>query len=110
MDTKEYNISRDILPRIKADLENTLAAYGKITQLRQKKMEQDLDQIKVYLNILENQSNSVTLKNRSAQKINRLLSWESKNTSHRKRQDELEDHFLELQKILVGLISKRFKY
>jgi hypothetical protein len=110
MNTKEYNIPRDILPRIKADLEKTLAAYGKVTQLRQKKMEQDIEQIKVYLNILENQTNDVTLKNRNAREINRILSWKEKNTSHRKQQDELEDHFLELQKILVGLISKRFKY
>jgi hypothetical protein len=110
----DKDMSWDFLSRLKADLEKTMAAYQAVDSLRAKKISQDLEQIKVYLNILENQRDSIKLNGKNSRKINRLLAWKAKtkkkNIAYRKQQDQLEDHFLELQKALVGLISKRFKY
>jgi hypothetical protein len=114
MQAREYDISGDYLPRLKADIEHTLSDYHKATSLRAKKIEQDMEQIKVYLEILENREGRVKLSPRASRKLQGLLNWRPKTprrkSTHRKRQDQLEDHFVEIQKALVGLISKRFKY
>jgi hypothetical protein len=110
----DYDISNDYVPRLKADLEKTLLDYQKATTLRAKRMEQDMEQIKVYLDILENRPEFLNLSSSATKKLHDVLSWKPKstrkNSTHRKQQDQLEEHFLELQKVLVGLISKRFKY
>ena len=62
MTPRELDISRDYLPRLKVDLEKTLTAYRKATALRARKIEQDLEQIKVYLDILENRPDKIKLK------------------------------------------------
>ncbi len=114
MTAGELDISRDYLPRFKKDLEKTLAAYRKATALRAQKIDQDMEQIKVYLDLLESRHDKIKLDPAAVKKLQGVLSWEPKNgrknSTHRKQQDQLERHFLELQKALVGLISKRFKY
>jgi hypothetical protein len=114
MNSADKEMSWDFLPRLKADLEKTMAAYSRVDQLRAKKIEQDLEQIKVYLNILENQRDTIKLNNKNSRKMSRLLAWkakaEKKSLPYNKQQDQLEKHLLELQKALVGLISRRFKY
>jgi len=114
MSPREFDISRDYLPRLKADLEKTLTAYRKAAALRARKIEQDTEQIKVYLEILENRRDKIKLSPATSKKLHGVLSWEPKNgrknATHRKQQDQLEKHFQELQKVLVGLISRRFKY
>jgi glycerophosphoryl diester phosphodiesterase len=114
MGPREYDISRDYLPRLKADIEHTIAAYRKASDLRARKIEQDLEQIKVYFEILEQRRDKVTLSQGASKKLNGVLTWKPKNPrknpTHRKHQDQLEKHFFEIQKVLVGLISKRFKY
>jgi hypothetical protein len=114
MSPRELDISREYLPHLKTDLEKTLSAYRKATALRAKKMDQDMEQIKVYLDLLENRNDKVKLSPAAIKKLHNVLTWEPKNgrknATHRKQQDQLEKHFVELQKVLVGLISKRFKY
>jgi hypothetical protein len=114
MTPRELDISRDYLPRLKTDLEKTLSAYRKATELRARKMDQDMEQIKVYLDLLENRGDKVKLSPAALKKLQGVLSWEPKNgrknAMHRKQQDQLEKHFIELQKVMVSLISKRFKY
>jgi hypothetical protein len=114
MGSKEINISRDYLPRLKADLEKTISSYKKATSFRAKKIEQDMEQIKIYLDILENRPDSIKLAPGASKKLRDVLSWQprdgKRNATHRRQQDQLEKHFLELQKVLVSLISKRFKY
>jgi len=114
MGAREHDIPREVLPRLKDVLNRTLAAYEKSSELREQKIEQDLEQVKVYLNVLENQSDEIKLSPRMSKKLEELFSWEPrakrKNASHRRQQDQLEDHFIEIQKVLVALISKRYKY
>jgi len=104
----------ELLIAIKEELDKTLKAYEQTRDLRAKKIEQDLKQIDVYLDILQNRADSAKLSEQSLRRLNRLLNWSpktrGKQKAHRKQQDQLEDHFLELQKLLVGLLSKGFKY
>ena len=114
MASKGPRTVNEILPHLKADLEKTLAEYDKATKLRAQKMLRETEQIKTYLELLESKSDDVKLTGRHLKKLHKLLAWEvrlhKKDLTHRRQQDSLEDHFLELQKVLVGLISRRFKY
>ncbi len=106
--------TRELLLLIKADLQKTLDIYRKATVDRAKKIEQDLEQINVYFEILESGEKSRTLNARIIKKINRLISWtdkaKTKSTTLKKQQDRFEDHFREIQKTLVILLSNKFKY
>jgi len=114
MNPKQNELPRDFLPRLKADINRTLAARKKACALREQKIEQDLEQVKVYLNILESQKGNIRLGSKVSRKLEGLFSWKpkinSKNISPRKQQDQLEEHIIEIQKVLVGLISKRFEH
>jgi hypothetical protein len=101
---------KDLLSRLKSELEKTEGAYGKVVSLRAKKIEQDREQIGVYLDILQSEISDIKINAKNSKKIDKVLSWKPKHKSCRKQQDELENHLLELQKLLVSLISKRFKY
>jgi hypothetical protein len=111
MTRKDQETTKAILPLLKADVQKTLEMYKKTVELRAKKIEQDMEQIKTYVNILEN-AQDAKLNPRVLKKLNKVLSWEMKSQKKtcRQQQDQIENHFLELQKSLVGLISKRFKY
>jgi hypothetical protein len=102
---------KNILPRLNADMAKTLEARKRIVDLRAKKIDQDLGQVNVYLNILENQKD-IKLNPRAIKKLDKLLSWKPKGKAktYADKQKELEKHFLDLQKFLIGLISKKFKY
>ena len=102
---------KDILPRLNADMAKTLESHKKIVDLRTKKIEQDFEQVHVYLNVLENQKD-IKLDSRAIKKLDKVLSWKpkAKAKTYSDKQRELEKHFLDLQKYLVGLISKKFKY
>jgi hypothetical protein len=104
----------ELLIHLKADLEQTLADYDKATQLRAKKMIRETEQIRTYIELLENKQDTTDLNSRSLRKLNKILVWQKKpgkkDLTQRKQQDRLEDHFQELQKVLVGLLSRRFKY
>jgi hypothetical protein len=106
------NHTREILQRIKDDLAKTLEAHKKIELLRAKKLEQDCQQIGVYFDVLESEIKAIRLNSKNSKKIEKILSWKSDpvNKNHNRQQDQLEDHLIELQKLLVNLISKRFKY
>jgi hypothetical protein len=105
------DIIKDILSRLKADMAKTLEAHKKIVAFQAKKIEQDLEQVHVYLNVLESQKD-IKLDSRAIKKLDKLLSWKPKGKAKTfsDKQKELERHFLDLQKYLVGLISKKFKY
>jgi hypothetical protein len=103
-------MNNNLLARLKSELEKTHEEYCKVISLRSRKIEQDREQIGVYLGILENQLTGIKLNDKISKKIEKVLSWKMSQRPCRKQQDELETHLLELQKILVNLISKRFKY
>jgi hypothetical protein len=109
----ENGTQKDYLIRLMAEIEKTVAAYEEATALRQKKIEQEIEQIKVYYDIINNQPDA-KLNSRSASRLDRLLSKTQKSISNKKncreKQDKLERRFLKLQESLVGLISKQFKY
>jgi uncharacterized tellurite resistance protein B-like protein len=104
----------ELLAAIKEELDRTINSYEQARDLRAKKIEQDLKQVDVYLDILQNRSESARLNERSLRRINGLLTWSpktrGKQKAYSKQQDQLEKHLIELQKLLVGLLSKRFKY
>ena len=104
----------ELLLLLKADLHKTLDTYKKTTADRARKIEQDLEQIRVYFEILEISDRNIDLNARYVRKINRLLSWtkkvSAKNITLKKQQDRFEDHFLEIQKILVDLLSNKFSH
>lgn len=108
----DADATREILKRLKDELAKTLEDYKKIVALRTKKIEQDRQQIGVYFDILENEIEGIKLNSKHSKKIDKVLSWKADpvTKSHSKQQDQLEDHLIELQKLLVNLISKRFKY
>jgi hypothetical protein len=114
MACKNMKIVDEILPQLKADLEKTLVEYEKAAKMRAIKMTRETEQIKTYVELLESKSEEVTFNGRSLRRLNKLLAWQKKSRrkdlAHRKQQDRLEDHFQELQKVLVGMLSKRFKY
>lgn len=103
-----------LLTSLKENLNQTLLQYKQAAALRAKKMDQDLEQIGVYLKIIEAQCKELKLSPFNMRKFRQLLAWKPRENSnkfaYRKKQDSLEDHFLELQKFLVGIISKKFKY
>jgi len=101
---------KELLNRLKSEFEKTEEAYGKVVSLRAKKIEQDREQIGVYLEILKGELADIKINAKNSKKIDKVLSWKSKQKSCDKQQDELEKHLLELQKLLVSLISKRFRY
>lgn len=109
----ESGTQKEYLFRLSAELDKTLAAYREVIALRQKTIEQDMEQIKVYCDIIEKQPD-LKLNPMSARRLNRLLSKDSLsmsgNVTSREKQDELEGHFLKLQEALVSLISRQFKY
>ncbi len=113
MAAKDHN-PRELLHRLKDDLEKTLEAHRAIVDLRSKKLEQDREQFGTYFKILESENEGIKLNPKNTKKIDKVLSWKSKYDhklqSHSIQQEALEDHLLELQKILVNLLSKRFKY
>lgn len=104
----------ELLPQLEAEMRKTIAAYHDNAGLRAKKIEQDLKQIEVYLEILQNRAEGAKLTEQNLKRLGKALSWKPKTRGHhksyRKQQDQFEDHFLEIQKILVGILSKRFKY
>jgi hypothetical protein len=110
----EQVMTEDILLRLKRELEQTLDVYRKVAALRSKKIEQEREQIEVYLDVLENKLEAVKLNKQQVKRIDKILAAKPKpaeeHKTHRKQQDQLEDRFLEIQKLLVDLISKRFKY
>jgi hypothetical protein len=110
----EHDLTEELLARLKRELEETLDVYRKVAALRSKKIEQEREQIEVYLDILEHRLGVIKLNNQQIKKIDKVLSRKSKpggkQKAHRKQQDHLEDRFLEIQGLLVELISKRFKY
>jgi hypothetical protein len=101
---------KDLLNRLRSEIDKTEEAYGKVVSLRAKKIEQDREQIGVYLDILKSELADIKISAKNSKKIDKVLSWKPKHKSCRKQQDELEKHLLELQNLLVSLISKRFKY
>ena len=111
MKRDELDTQKEILRRLKADIDKTLDAHRKIIELQGKKIEQDLEQVRVYLNILET-GQDVKLNARVLKKLDKVLAWKLKdrNLAYCETQDKLESHFRDLQKALVGLISKKFKY
>jgi hypothetical protein len=114
MAAAEHEMTEELLARLKRELEETLNMYRKVAALRSKKIEQEREQIEVYLDVLENKLEAVKLNKQQVRKIDKLLAIKPKSAgkqkTHRKQQDRLEDRFLEIQKLLVDLISKRFKY
>ena len=109
--TNNNDMKKDFLSRLQADIAKTIEANKKIIDLRAKKIEQDLEQVKVYLNVLESQKD-IKLNSGATKKLEKVLSWKLKGKAktYCDQQSELEKHFLDLQKNLVGLISKKFKY
>jgi hypothetical protein len=105
---------QELIRRLKDDLEKTLEAHRTIINFRSKKMEQDREQLGVYFKILESETESIKLNPNISNKINKTLAWkvkfDNKTKNHNKQQEAIEKHFLELQKVLVNLLSKRFKY
>ena len=103
-----------LLASLRDALDKTLEQYRKAAALRAKKMDQDLEQIEVYMKIIETRCKELKLSPHNSRKLRRLLSWKPRASvskySYRRHQDALENHFLELQKLLVGIISKKFKY
>jgi hypothetical protein len=113
MATVEHDMSEELLSRLKRELEETLHGYRKAAELRSKKIEQEREQIEVYVDLLENKLEMIKLNRHQIKKIDKVLSRKSKIakiSGARRKQDLLEDRFLELQKLLVNLLSKRFKY
>ncbi len=112
MATAEQVMTEDMLLRLKRELEQTLDVYRKVAALRSKKIEQEREQIEVYLDVLENKLEAVKLNKQQVKRIDKILATKpkEKHKTHRKQQDQLEDKFLDIQKLLVDLISKRFKY
>ncbi len=104
----------ELLAGLKAELEEALDAYRKIVSLRAKKIEQEREQVEVYLGVLEDKLEKIRLTKRNLRKIGKVLSPKpkpkGKRETYRRQQDKLEDRFLEIQKLLVNLISKGFKY
>jgi len=104
---------KDFMLEIQAEIDKTLQDYRDVIELRQKTLEQDIEQIKVYCDIIQQQPQT-SLNPILAGKINRLLAKKSREitdkSSCREKQNELEKRFLSLQEALVGLISKQFKY
>ena len=108
---KNQDHSEDILPVLRSEIDKTIDAYKNIVALRSQKIEQDIEQINVYFKLLENQKD-LKLKKGMQKKIAKVLSWQftedGKTLKH--RQESYEQHFLDLQKSLVSLISKKFQY
>jgi hypothetical protein len=105
---------QELIRRLKDDLEKTLEAHRTIINFRARKMEQDREQLGVYFKILESETEGIKLNSNILNKINKTLAWnakvDNKIKKHSEQQDAIEKHLLELQKVLVNLLSKRFKY
>jgi len=112
MHKDDIDLKQDYLPRLEKELESAYSSYKAISTLRQKKVDQDFEQAKVYLNILVNQTD-IKLNAKNLKRISRLLSSpeiNNKERTYRYKQDKLEKRLLKIQEVLVSLISKRFKY
>ena len=103
----------DFMLEIKAEIEKTLDDYDNVLNLRRKTLEQDIEQIKVYYEIIQKQPQT-NLNPKLIRRITNVLKKKNNISSGMlncsKRQELLEKRFLLLQDALVGLISKQFKY